>query len=149
MYLLQHWTVLGCIARATLFWPAAALLGISPVNTVLWKYLYKFMHCNFNENYRIVETPKYPHTKEWLYQLVYSHWVEYYATVKKKTQQHYSQLVKPETNPSVHWHINGNTNVMYIIQNIENIIIQNIIQPLKERKICNMLKHEWTLRTLY
>ena len=145
MYLLQHWTMLGCIARASLFWPAAALLGISPVNTVLWKYLYKFMHCSFNENYRIVETPKYPHTKEWLNQLLYGHWVEYYATVKKKkNQQHYSQLVKPETNPSVHWHINGSTNVMYIIQNIQNIIIQNIIQPLKERKICNMLKHEWT-----
>ena len=84
MYLLQHWTMLGCIARASLFWPAAALLGISPVNTVLWKYLYKFMHCSFNENYRIVETPKYPHTKEWLNQLLYGHWVEYYATVKKK-----------------------------------------------------------------
>ena len=28
--------------------------------------------------------------------------------------------------------------MMCIIQNIQNIVIQNIIQPLKERKICNM-----------
>ena len=86
-FLNGNWTILGCIPCAALFWPTAALLGISPVSTVLWKYLYKFMQCNFNENYRIVETPKYPHTKEWLNQLLYSHWVEYYATVKKKKKK--------------------------------------------------------------